>query len=92
VTVTWSGFDPGKTINIVQCTGDGKGGTASCDLLHGKILQPDPTGKGSLSIDTVVGAVGDGTCDAANPCTILVNDSGRQDADAFIYIPITLAG
>jgi dienelactone hydrolase len=92
VTVTWSGFDPGKTINIVQCTGDGKGGTASCDLVHGKILQPDPTGEGSLSIDAVVGAVGDGTCDAAHPCSILVNDSGRQDADAFIYIPITLAG
>jgi alpha-beta hydrolase superfamily lysophospholipase len=92
VTVTWKGFDAGKSMNIVQCTGDGKGGTATCDLVHGKILQPDPTGEGSLSIEIVVGAVGNGTCDASHPCTILVNDSGRQDPDAFVYLPITLAG
>jgi hypothetical protein len=39
----------------------------------------------------VVGTVGDGTCDASHPCSILVNDSGSQDQDAFVYLPITFA-
>lgn len=91
VTVTWSGFLPDKTINVVQCTGDGRGGTATCDLLHGHILKPDPAGEGSLPIDVVVGTVGNGVCDADNPCTILVNDSGMPDEDAFVYLPITFA-
>ena len=92
VTVTWSGFLPGKTINIVQCVGDGRGGTATCDVSgNGKVLQPDPTGAGSLELVVRSGPVANGVCDASNPCTILVNDAGLQDADAFIYFPITFA-
>jgi hypothetical protein len=92
VTVTWKGFLPGKTINIVQCAGDGRGGTATCDLLHGNLLKPDPTGEGTLPLEIQVGPVGNGVCDATHPCTILVNDSGLQDPDAFVYIPVTFAG
>jgi predicted dienelactone hydrolase len=92
VTVTWSGFLPGKTINIVQCVGDGRGGTATCDVSgNGKVLQPDPTGEGSLELVVRAGPVANGVCDSTNPCTILVNDSGLQDEDAFIYFPITFA-
>jgi predicted dienelactone hydrolase len=91
VTVTFSGFKPGGTINIVECTGDGRGGSATCDLRNGVLLRPNPTGEGSLPLKVVVGAVGDGTCDASHPCSILVNDSGSQDQDAFVYIPITFA-
>jgi dienelactone hydrolase len=91
VTVSWTGFLPGKTVNIVQCTGKGDGGTATCDLLHGRILQPDPTGEGSLPLTIQVGTVANGVCDATHPCSILVNDAGLQQPEATIYIPITFA-
>lgn len=91
ITVTWSGFLPGKTVNIVQCTGDGKGGSETCEIRPGQVLIPDPTGAGQLEMAVIVGKVGNGVCDPSNPCTILVNDSGLQDADAFVYFPITFA-
>jgi hypothetical protein len=92
VTVTWSGFNRNGTINIVQCSGPGGEGAATCDLNNAYILQPDPTGEGSAMIDIVVGPVGTGVCDAANPCVLAVNDSALQDEDATINIPITFAG
>lgn len=91
VTVTWSGFLPGKTVNIVQCAGDGTRGSGACDITTGRILQPDPTGAGTLDLTVRVGAVGDGVCDPANPCTIVVNDAGLQDADATLRFPVTFA-
>jgi hypothetical protein len=91
VTVSFEGFTPGGTINIVQCTGDGRGGSATCDLHDGILLRPNPTGEGSLPLKIVVGPVGNGVCDVAHPCTILVNDSGSQDEAAFVYIPIKFA-
>lgn len=92
VTVTWEGFLPDGTVNIVQCAGDGRtGGSAACDLEDAYILQPDPTGSGSTQIDMVVGAVGTGVCDASHPCTLVINDSALQDDDAIIRIPLTFA-
>jgi len=91
ITVTWSGFLPGKTVNIVQCTGDGKGGSETCEIRPGQVLIPDPTGSGQLEMAVIVGKVGNGVCDASNPCTILVNDAGLQDPAAFVYFPITFA-
>jgi hypothetical protein len=32
ITVTWSGFLPGKTANILQCAGDGTEGAASRNI------------------------------------------------------------
>lgn len=91
ISVTWSGFLPGKTVNIVQCTGDGKGGSDTCDIRPGQVLLPDPTGSGRLELPVTVGKVGNGVCDAAHPCTILVNDAGLQEPDAFVYFPVTFA-
>jgi hypothetical protein len=91
VTVTWTGFLPGKTINIVQCTGAGDGGSATCNLNRGILLRPHPTGEGTAGLKVVVGPVGNGVCDATHPCSILVNDAGLQDRDAFVYIPVTFA-
>ncbi|MEY2958579.1 MAG: hypothetical protein RLZZ01_1147 [Actinomycetota bacterium] len=91
VTVTWNGFIPGRTVNIVQCTGDGRGGSETCEIVPGRVLIPDPTGEGSLDITITVGAVGNGVCDADHPCTILVNDAGLQEPEAFVYFPITFA-
>ena len=92
VTVTWSGFLPGKTVNVLQCTGDGRGGTASCGIAEGHVLVPDPDGSGSVELTVHTGAFANGVCDAQNPCTILVNDSGLLDEDAFVYFPVTFAG
>ncbi len=91
VTVSWSGFLPGKTVNVVQCTGDGRGGTATCGIADGHVLIPDPSGAGSVELTIRAGGFANGTCDATSPCTILVNDSGLLEEDAFIYFPITFA-
>lgn len=92
VRVTWSGFLPGRVVNIVQCAEGGRGSSSACNLVTGKILQPDPTGSGSLELRIVVGAVGTGICDADHSdCVITVNDASLQDEDANIRIPITFA-
>lgn len=91
VTVTWSGFLPGKTVNVLQCVGDGRGGTASCGIGEGHVLIPDPSGSGSVDLTIHTGAFANGVCDAQHPCTILVNDSGLLDPDAFVYFPVTFA-
>ena len=90
VEVAWSGFSKG-TVNIVQCTGDGTGGSATCAISGGIILHDDPAGGGRLPLRIIVGPVGSGVCDTANPCSILVNDSGSQEPGATIYLPITFA-
>lgn len=92
VTVTWSGFLPGKTVNVLQCVGDGRGGTASCGIAEGHVLLANPTGAGTVDLTIHTGTFAGGTCDAQNPCTILVNDSGLLDEDAFRRFPITFAG
>ncbi len=91
VTVTWSGFLPDKTVNVLQCVGDGRGGTASCGLAEGHVLVADPTGAGSIDLTVHTGPFANGVCDAQRPCTILVNDSGLLDKDAFVYFPVTFA-
>ena len=92
VRVSWSGFLPGRVVNIVQCAEGGRGSSAACNLVTGKILQPDPTGSGSLELQIVVGRVGTGMCDADHSdCVITVNDASLQDEEANIRIPITFA-
>ncbi len=91
VTVAWSGFTPHKSINIVQCTGDGTGGVTTCDVLHGIILKLDPTGSGSATLHVRVGRIGSGRCDAQHACTIIVNDAASQEPGATTFVPITFA-
>lgn len=91
IIVTWSGFLPGQVVNIMQCTGDVTGGAAACNIAGGTILHPDPEGMGSLELVIRTGPIGNGVCDSANPCTVLVNDAGLTDEEAIIRIPITLA-
>jgi dienelactone hydrolase len=90
VTVTWSGYLPGKVVNIVECSSNS---AAGCDIATGRILTPDPTGKGTASLQIVEGQVGVGVCDATHPgCEVAVNDAGLEaDPAATIRLPITLA-
>lgn len=91
ITVSWSGFLPGQVVNIMQCAGDGRNGAASCNIAGGKILVPDPTGAGSLELTIRHGPIGNGVCDSANPCSVIVNDASLIEEEATIRIPITLA-
>ena len=55
------------------------------------MLVADPTGAGSIDLTVHTGAFANGACDAQHPCTILVNDSGLLDPEAFVYFPVTFA-
>ncbi|MYH96334.1 MAG: hypothetical protein F4129_07480, partial [Acidimicrobiia bacterium] len=92
VVVTWSGFLPEQTVNILQCSQGGIEGSGVCDFSNAKILHPNPTGEGSVELTIIVGAVGSGICDAnVDDCVIAVNDSGLQDPEATIRIPLSFA-
>jgi hypothetical protein len=92
VTVSWKGFTPGKTINIVQCSNRTVGDASACDLRTGKILQPHPTGSGSLPLEIVTGPVGTGVCDATTTdCQIVFNDGGSLDPNASVRVSISFA-
>ena len=92
VTVSWKGFTPGKTINIVQCSNRTAGDASACDLKTGKILQPDPAGSGSLPMEIVTGPVGTGVCDSTSTdCQIVFNDGGSLDPKASVRISISFA-
>ena len=90
IAVHWSGYLPGKVVNIVECSSNS---AAGCDIAPGRILTPDPTGKGTASLQIVEGSVGTGVCDAAHPrCEVAVNDAGLEaDPAATIRLPITFA-
>ncbi len=91
VTVYWSGFLPGKVVNIMQCTGDITGGAAACNISGGTLFIENPTGVGSHEQVIRTGPIGNGVCDSDNPCTVIVNDAGLTDEAAIVRIPITLA-
>jgi hypothetical protein len=92
VKVEWSGFLPGKSVNVLQCAEGSPGDASPCDLQRAQLLVPNPTGSGSVEFTILEGSVGAGTCDAQhNTCVIRVNDAGLMDPDATITVPITLA-
>jgi dienelactone hydrolase len=92
VTVTWRGFTPGGSVNVVQCSALNQG-AGYCDLTTGKILVANPTGAGSLELEIVVGPVGEATCGpGVTSCVIAINDSGLTEPDATISVPIDFAG
>lgn len=91
VTVRWSGYTPGKVVNVLECShvDFSTASSAGCDLADARILQPDPAGHGSLTMRVVRGPVGDGTCDAAHPgCKIVVNNASSTDPADSVQVPI----
>ena len=69
VTVRWSGYTPGKVVNILQCapTVVQSNSSSACAFANAKILTPDPAGHGSVQLKIVTGTVGSGVCDTAHP-------------------------
>ena len=89
VLVRWSGYLPGQTVNVVQCSQGAIRDSAACDFTHAKILHPNPTGEGSVELVVIAGPVGNGVCDASvDDCVIAVNDSGILEPEATVRIPI----
>jgi dienelactone hydrolase len=89
VNVKWSGYLPGKVVNILECSSNSQTG---CDIAAGRILTPDPTGTGSVTLKIIAGKVGSGACDAAHRgCQVVINDAGLENPSASVRIPITFA-
>lgn len=94
VTVTWRGYTPGKAITILECSpGDRQlSNSAACDFTHADLLQPNPTGEGSLTLQISKGKVGTGICDASHKgCFILVDNASSTDPTKNVFLPISFA-
>jgi hypothetical protein len=81
VTVTWSGYTPGKVVNILECSHVeiSTASSAGCSFAHAAILHADPTGSGSVVLHVGTGTIGDGVCDAAHTCYVVVNNASSTD-------------
>jgi dienelactone hydrolase len=93
VTVRWSGYTPGKVVNILECSTVeiSTASSAGCSFAHAAILHADPTGSGSVSLDIGIGAIGNGTCDAAHSCYVVVNNASSTDAAGSKVVTIRFA-
>ena len=92
VTVSWEGYTPNASINILECRRNPPTVATDCDLHNADVLHPDPTGAGSLSFSVTTGAVGSGMCDASHPgCSIVVNQGGSLVPAATVVVPVSFA-
>lgn len=94
VSVAWQGLTPGQNVNVLECAKNPPTAAGDCDLQSGKLLQPDPTGAGSLSLVVHTGAIGSGggICDATHPgCVIAVNQGGSLDPAATVVVTIAFS-
>jgi fermentation-respiration switch protein FrsA (DUF1100 family) len=93
VTVAWSGYTPGQTVNVLECSSSLPTSANDCELHGAVLLHLDPTGEGSTPFTIVEGKVGSGTCDASHPhCVIAVDQGGSLAPSSNTLIPITFRG
>ena len=81
VTVRWSGYTAGKVVNILECSTVeiSTASSAGCSFAHAAILHPDPTGSGSVLLHIGTGTIGNGVCDAAHSCYVVVNNASSTN-------------
>jgi fermentation-respiration switch protein FrsA (DUF1100 family) len=81
VTVRWSGYTAGKVVNILECSTVeiSTASSAGCSFAHAAILHPDPTGSGSVVLHIGTGTIGNGVCDAAHSCYVVVNNASSTN-------------
>ena len=92
VIVKWSGYTPGKVVNILQCNATNRdlSNSTACDFANAKILQPNPTGDGETQLTIVEGTVGNGMCDARHQgCFVIVNNASSSDPRDSVIVDIT---
>ena len=81
VTVRWSGYTPGqggqhpRVFHVETSTAS----SAGCSFAHAAILHADPTGSGSVVLHVGTGAIGNGVCDAAHSCYVIVNNASSTN-------------
>ncbi len=93
VTVSWKGYAPGVSINVLECSKSPPTQATDCDLTNAALLHADPNGTGTLSFTVTTGAVGSGICDATHPgCVVVVNQGGSLQLSATAITPISFAG
>ncbi len=93
VTVRWSGYTPGKVVNILECSqvDIATASSAGCSFAHAAILHPDPTGSGSVVLHIGTGAIGNGVCDTAHSCYVIVNNASSTNPADTKEVPIRFA-
>jgi len=93
VTVRWSGYTPGKVVNILECSHVeiALASPAGCSFAHASLLHSDPTGSGSVILHVGTGPIGNGVCDAAHSCSVIVNNASSIDPADTKELPISFA-
>ena len=93
VTVRWSGYTAGRVVNVLECShvDIATASSAGCSFAHAAILHPDPTGSGSVIIHVGTGTIGNGVCDAAHSCYVIVNNASSTDSADTRKLPIRFA-
>jgi dienelactone hydrolase len=92
LTVSWEGFAPGVSINILQCSVPQPAMASDCNLRTATLLHADPQGSGSLPFAVHTGLSGSGLCDATHPqCVVVINQGGSLSAAATVATPISFA-
>jgi hypothetical protein len=93
VTVRWSGYTPGKVVNILECSTVeiSTASSAGCSFAHAAILHPDPTGSGSVVLDVGTGVIGNGLCDATHRCYVVVNNASSTNPAGSKVVSIRFA-
>jgi fermentation-respiration switch protein FrsA (DUF1100 family) len=93
VTVRWSGYTAGKVVNVLECSQVdlASADSSGCDFSNAAILHIDPSGSGSLTIRVATGVVGNGVCDAAHSCSIVINDASSTVPSYSRALPISFA-
>jgi len=90
--VTWNGFAPGVSVNVLECSKSPPTAAGDCDLQTATLLQPDPKGYGSLAFEIHTGTVGTGVCSASHPgCVVVVNEGGSTAPSSSVITPISFA-
>ncbi len=81
ITVRWSGYTPGKVVNILECSHVeiALASPAGCSFAHASLLHSDPTGSGSVILHVGTGMIGNGVCNSAHSCYVIVNNASSTD-------------
>ena len=93
VTVRWSGYTAGKVVNILECSQVDitTASSAGCSFAHAAILHPDPKGSGSVVLHVGTGTIGNGVCDSAHSCYVIVNNASSTNPADTKALPIRFA-
>lgn len=90
VIVHWSGYQPGVSVNILECSVAPPTSADDCNLQTATLLHADPTGTGTSGFVVHTGRNGSGLCDAAHDhCEVVVNQGGSTAPSSSTLVPIS---